>query len=214
MPRPTPPALVPQGRTELGLVCAKGDLERWDELLELHVDVHAIDDFQETALHLACTYNQMEMVKVLVKEAKLEIEATNYEGWTPLCCAIAWGHLDIAKYLLKCGARAGHTTPDGNTLLHLAAWYDCAESVDWLLSHGMKACVENRFGVRPFDMARPGAVRRLLHTAMLQEQGGAGEESEEQPAAAGTGATAAPVAASRGMSQSGQLASKRGMAKA
>lgn len=188
MPNPAPPQLTEQGRTEVGLVCAKGDLEKWDELVEAMANVHATDDFQETALHLACTYNQLEMVKVLVKEAKMNLEATNYEGWTPLCCAMVWGHMSVAKYLLKCGANPNHVTTDGNTLLHLAAWYDALDPVDWLLSRGMRANVMNRFGMRPFDMARPGAVRRLLFTAMTQE---AQEAAESAPMVMAMGTSSA-----------------------
>lgn len=46
---------------------------------------------------------QLEMVKVLVKEAHLDLAATNHEGWTPLCCALVWGWVVPARScLLHC----------------------------------------------------------------------------------------------------------------
>lgn len=48
-------------------------------------------------------------------------------------------HMDVAKYLVRCGADAHHATAEGNTLLHLAAWYGSADAVDWLVrgsTHG------------------------------------------------------------------------------
>ncbi len=49
------------------------------------------DDYGETPLHLAAAHGQVNMIKVLVKEYKLTVGCQNFEGWTPLFCALAHG---------------------------------------------------------------------------------------------------------------------------
>lgn len=117
-------------------------------------------------------------MQLLLKGHAVPIDVPNWEGYTPLCCAFAWGHLDVAKYLLKNGADGNYTTATGMTPLHIAAWHNCTASVDWLLQHGAESFETSRFGVRAFDMTRPGQARRSLYASMYQQP----EEPEPMPA--------------------------------
>jgi len=58
-----------------------------------------------TPLHIACTYNQLGIVKLLVEHADAPINIQDVEGWTPLHCACAEGNFDIVEYLGRCSKR-------------------------------------------------------------------------------------------------------------
>lgn len=84
----------------------------------------------------AAKYGQLDMCKLLLSyTSKNSLEKPNFEGWSPLCCAIAYGHVEVAELMLQSGCNPHYTTAGaGNTLLHVAAWYGCAASVEWLLN--------------------------------------------------------------------------------
>jgi len=58
-----------------------------------------------TPLHIACTYNQLGIVKLLVEYADAPVNIQDVEGWTPLHCACAEGNFDIVEYLGRCTKR-------------------------------------------------------------------------------------------------------------
>lgn len=43
--------------------------------------------FKHSEPHLPCAGQ----VKAMVKECKMDVNFANFEGWTPLCCAIVYG---------------------------------------------------------------------------------------------------------------------------
>jgi ankyrin repeat protein len=61
--------------------------------------------------------------RVLLVEQMVEVDPRNFEGWTPLCCAVSRGHVSVVKFLLKKKANAHWTGPHGQTLMHVASWY-------------------------------------------------------------------------------------------
>jgi len=58
-----------------------------------------------TPLHIAATYNQLGIVKLLVEHADAPVNIQDVEGWTPLHCACAEGNFDIVEYLGRCTKR-------------------------------------------------------------------------------------------------------------
>ena len=73
-----------------------------------------------TALHIACENNNINVVKLLLKNnANLNIQ--NENGDTPLHIATKLTHLDIAKMLLKAGARTDIQDNDGYTSIEYAS---------------------------------------------------------------------------------------------
>ncbi|ORX44527.1 ankyrin [Piromyces finnis] len=58
-----------------------------------------------TPLHIAATYNQLGIVKLLVEYADAPVNIQDVEGWTPLHCACAEGNFDIVEYLGRCTKR-------------------------------------------------------------------------------------------------------------
>ena len=62
------------------------------------------------------------MPQVLIKEHRAAVDPKNWESWTPLCFAVARGHFEILKYLLRSKADGQWVSPHGLQLMHIAAW--------------------------------------------------------------------------------------------
>ena len=59
-----------------------------------------------TVMHLACSWNRIEIVKLLVTSASTEINIRNEEGKTPLGFSMDGGFNDLSEYLVAHGAVA------------------------------------------------------------------------------------------------------------
>mmetsp|Transcript_20625 Transcript_20625/g.45164 ORF Transcript_20625/g.45164 Transcript_20625/m.45164 type:complete len:182 (+) Transcript_20625:68-613(+) len=159
------------GRTKAGIAASKGNIDEFDDLVELHGEsATAHDSYLDTPLHLAATFGHLPLVKVLVKDYRVPVNEVDWEGFTPLCRAVSRGHLDVVKFLLRHGADGKYSTPRGWQLIHIATWYNQLEMTQWLLQHGAPASSKTTHGARPFDVTRPGSVRHEVYRAMLEEQ--------------------------------------------
>ena len=71
------------------------------------------------------------------------------------------GHLDIAEYLIDRRADVTATARDGNSALHVAAFFCNFELVDLLLKNGASVSAKNRRGQTPIDVVSSPWSRRL-----------------------------------------------------
>ncbi len=58
-----------------------------------------------TPLHVACSYNQVEVVEFLLKEQSVPVNGMDNDGWTPLHAATMEKFEDVVRLLLKCQVR-------------------------------------------------------------------------------------------------------------
>ena len=63
-------------------------------------------DSDGTPLHLACSWNRLEIAKALVERAGTDINARTVEGKTPLAYALDGQFEELSKYLIAHGAIA------------------------------------------------------------------------------------------------------------
>ncbi|KAJ0988846.1 hypothetical protein J5N97_007202 [Dioscorea zingiberensis] len=96
----------------------------------------------QTSLHLAAGHNKSRIVKFLLEwksTPKIELEATNLFGETPLHMAAKDGSNESIQILLEHGALLEAKTKNGMTPLHLAVSYaqrtDSCDTVNTLLEH-------------------------------------------------------------------------------
>ncbi|CEP12060.1 hypothetical protein [Parasitella parasitica] len=117
---------APTSQDNLWVAAGDGQIDRVKELLESGIKVDAHDEFGYTAMHAAVSYNQIEMVKLLIANgAKVNIE--DFEKDTPLFVA---ENVEMAQLLLDNGADPKHTNEDGITPAMAAfeeGWEDVAQ---------------------------------------------------------------------------------------
>ncbi|KAK3154138.1 hypothetical protein QOZ80_2BG0186660 [Eleusine coracana subsp. coracana] len=87
-------------------------------------------------LHLAASNRKQKMCAYLVEGVRMNVDAVDDAGRTPLIHAIFGEHVDIVKYLLDHGANKDNVDRNGFTPLHSAAGLGCRETVELLLARG------------------------------------------------------------------------------
>ena len=81
-------------------------------------NVNERDEFYQTALHVACQGNSVEIVKLLLKK-KADVNPQDRNGWTPLHCGASYGSLDVLELLLTVDdIDVGVLNKDGTSALH------------------------------------------------------------------------------------------------
>ena len=104
------------------------------------------------ALWDAIAENDMKRVKQLVRQ-DVSLNGRHPErGSTPLGHAASRGRVEIGKHLIEQGARVSGSNRDGNTPLHIAAFYCDFDFVQMLLENGADREKENDKGEKAADV--------------------------------------------------------------
>ena len=122
-------------RTSFLFAAQGGQLEIAKLLKKRGANIHAKNEYGNNALHFACLWSKsVAMVKWLLDECKIDLEAKGYEQNTPFLCAVGGGHLPIAKLLRQRGANLNARDKNRNNALHRACLFSHSiEMVTWLL---------------------------------------------------------------------------------
>ncbi|KAK9148821.1 hypothetical protein Scep_007578 [Stephania cephalantha] len=134
----------------------------------------------QTPLHVAAASNNVEVVKFLLDwqgEEKIELEAKNMYGETPLHMAAKNGCNETAILLLKHGALVEAKANNGMTPLHLAVWSsqlgEDFSTVKTLLDYYANCSSKDNDGMTPLNLLaqRSGNEKlRELLSRHLEEQ--------------------------------------------
>jgi len=86
-------------------LCKNGDTDKIQLLLEkgADVDVNKVNQLDETPLHVACAFGQVNAARMLLDNGA-EIDREKEDGATPLWTACHEGHVDAARLVLEKGA--------------------------------------------------------------------------------------------------------------
>jgi hypothetical protein len=133
------------------------------------VDLHAHDQSKygvhSTALHYACEFGHLPVVKLLFS-MQANIEAVNKFCSTPLHIASAHGHTAIVRFLVEQRATLDAKNVIENTPLHLAVYKGSVATVDLLLhalpSPHLALVLPNGVGIPPFKYAATPEMNELI----------------------------------------------------
>jgi ankyrin repeat protein len=94
----------------------EGDLDTIKKLQEFKFDLSNVVDYRRLSLvHIATIKNNLEMLKILIEDAKISPNSTNTKGETILHRACYLGHNEIVKYLLEKKCNIDAKTSEGKT---------------------------------------------------------------------------------------------------
>lgn len=114
------------------------------------------DDDSRLPIHWACSFNHIEVVRLLTALKSFEPDAQDGSGWTPLMMAASLkdnGGAAVADLLLSKEADPKITTNTGATALHFAVSKGNLEVCRTLLKHGASARVKDVRGQLPLHRA-------------------------------------------------------------
>ncbi|XP_070620138.1 B-cell lymphoma 3 protein [Erythrolamprus reginae] len=142
-------------------------------LLSYGASPMVLDRHGQTALHLACEHNSLRCLQELLEGSPttLDLEARNFEGFTPLHLAVASSHHDIVLALLDHGADvdAVDIKSGRSPLLH-AVENNNLDMVELLLQHGANVNAQSYGGNTALHTA---SGRGLLDMLRLLVRNGA-----------------------------------------
>lgn len=127
---------------------------------ELGADFEILDDEQQTAIFYAVKRSDLELIKYLVEEIKVDLNHREYQNRTALYLAAFEGYLDIVDYLIKKGANPEMCSKLDRTPLSKACYLGNIKVVQYLLSINVDMLKQDNKG------------RTALHNAAWGIEGG------------------------------------------
>ena len=95
------------GTPPLILAVVTGNKAEFEQLIEGGVDVTSMNEKEETALHWAAAFRNVNWIKRLLIVGA-NIEATDVDGMTPLGFAVYYGNAKAVEHLCDRGANISH----------------------------------------------------------------------------------------------------------
>ncbi|UYV82179.1 EHMT1 [Cordylochernes scorpioides] len=102
-----------------------------------------------TSLHLAAREGDVEICKLLLDTAKLNVNIQDDGGWTPIVWASEHRHIDVIRLLLSRGADPTIRDNEENTALHWSSYSGSLEISHILLDCGCDLSAVNVHGDTP-----------------------------------------------------------------
>ena len=160
------------------------DARTVQQLLSRGFDVNTIDTSGQNALVIAIQEPSPKVSKVLLESPKIDLNALNIKGESPLMLAALKGQLELADRMVKKGADVNKTgwtplhyaattgqlqvikllienyayidaeSPNGSTPLMLASMYGTPEAVKLLLDEGADPTLKNQQGLTAVQFAQ------------------------------------------------------------
>lgn len=90
-----------QQKSPLIKACINGQDHIVSLLLRRGVNANFCDLSENTALHYACAYGWLDIVKILVEKGKADINRLNEWKSSPTIIAMLKGHFGVVDYLLS-----------------------------------------------------------------------------------------------------------------
>lgn len=116
-------------------------------------------DYEQTPLHISAEEGKEEIVYLLVDKYKVDINAVDKNGWTPLHSAAKHAHINIMEFLINHGAFVRALTNEGSSPLHyfvrnqISDPSTCHRIITLLIQRGAEVNGQNKYGMAPIHQA-------------------------------------------------------------
>eukprot|EP01116_Phalansterium_solitarium_P021585 TRINITY_DN6777_c0_g1_i2.p1 TRINITY_DN6777_c0_g1~~TRINITY_DN6777_c0_g1_i2.p1 ORF type:complete len:472 (-),score=63.31 TRINITY_DN6777_c0_g1_i2:202-1617(-) len=189
--------------------CARGDSAVVRQILEgdrARLDLHALDEDGNSALHWACVGGHVDIVRMLL-ETGSDAELRSRDGFTALHSVAQEDHHQVLSLLVDRGAKvdAPNFEDNRNTTLHYAACWGASQCVKILLSRRADVNCQAKDRSTPLSFA---AEKGHVEIAKMLLDAGADLESKNDSEEKG-GATPLLLAAHNGQLQMARLLLER-----
>jgi ankyrin repeat protein len=126
----------------------KGDLKLCKKVIQDHQDdINMIDNRGHTALHWAATNNHDHVVKWLLEQDGILVDAKDKDHYTPLLIASHKGFYKIVRMLLEAGADQHHQTHHWHLASNAHHFADKHAHMSPHHKHTVRTLVGHHFGV-------------------------------------------------------------------
>ena len=161
------------GYTALHYSCRYGHVDILRTLINHNADITARTDSDDTPLHVAAQYDQLQVVITLVHEFNCDINVKGHLGRSLLhsACASSGSHGTVVMYIISKYLSPLLVDNDGNTPLHTACSVNGSMPLlKSLLKYNPPMLMRNVHGQTPLDMATLEG-RGVLDQYMVQNKG-------------------------------------------
>ncbi|XP_043685855.1 ankyrin repeat and death domain-containing protein 1A-like isoform X5 [Vespula pensylvanica] len=122
----------------------------------------AMDYTGATALHHAAVAGHPGVISAICNIPRIELNATDKIGQTPIHCACSEEHLEAVEALIGLGANVNAQDNEGNTPLHVATRMRQIEMVQLLLKAGANTELTDQMGFTPLHLAASHGCKGIL----------------------------------------------------
>ncbi len=129
------------------------DIDVYKNLI-LQVDVNITNEFNQNLLHEAVAFNNTEIGLDLINR-KIDVNHTDYEGFTPLHFAAHYNNFVLAEAIFNCGGNPNIKNKYSNNAIWAATFNACGkyELVKLFKKHGGDPYAKNVSGKSALDFA-------------------------------------------------------------
>ncbi|XP_077567363.1 ankyrin repeat domain-containing protein 26-like isoform X1 [Stigmatopora nigra] len=128
-----------------------GDLDKLEQLVQVD-NINHVDKQNRSALHIACSRGNEEVVRFLIKK-NIQINLCDKQHKSALITAVQAQQEGCANILLEHKANTNLADSDGNTALHAASAIPSISAVISLVKHNADINAKNLEGVSPLTLA-------------------------------------------------------------
>lgn len=154
------------GRTPLHIACVEGNTEAVKFLLQHGASTQVKDRFKCSPLDDAIKFRHKEIVKTL-RKAGAQLMKTSMEIAVELCRLSAKNRVEDLQAWQLAGVDLNVCDYDKRTPLHVAVCRNNAETVTFLLEHGVNPHLRDVYGNTPLDNAKCYEIENIVN--MLED---------------------------------------------
>lgn len=136
--------------------------------MDAGAQINCTDHFGHSALHLACWYGCEDVTEMLIKQAGINIDEIDNNGWTALMICAHEMHSSCAKILIDNGANICITDAMGHDAIMMSGYFGDFVTTKLLIDAGADTKRLDKHGRTALDLARKDKIKSILTKQMSE----------------------------------------------